>query len=64
MGAQCTTRRTAPYMTAVTKGGSRTVIALSLTLDQKTYAYSERSFVNQRECHVSSDKAENGHSTP
>jgi hypothetical protein len=29
---------TAPDMTAVTKGGSRTVIALSLTLDQKNYA--------------------------
>jgi hypothetical protein len=51
-------------MTSVTKGGSGTVIALSLTLDQKPYAYSGRSFVNRRECHVSSDKAENGHSTP
>lgn len=36
MDAQCIPRRTAPYMTAVTQGGSGTVIALSLTLEQKT----------------------------
>jgi hypothetical protein len=49
-------------MTAITKGGRRTVTTLPLPPDHKTYAYQGWSFVNRRACHVSSDETENGYS--